>query len=216
MENQVDLSAMSTDQLEALLKQKKAEEKQALKTKQRAYEASRHEYVCNAVNFFNEYNKNLKEFKELVFEQGKQLYDQMFDVYGKEAKETKSFSLESNDGLKKVEIEFHERIEFDERAVIHIATLKQVFRDKFQNRNQKMYNMLETLLVKNKAGDYDPRLLTKLNKHRDDIDDARFSEALDNLANCHKVAGTSKYIRAYERRELDGAWEVINIQFSAL
>lgn len=212
----VTIDQMTTEQLEAALEAKRSQEKQLQKQKERQYELSKHEYVESVVVAFEGYNKELQAFKELALNTGKELYEKMFSIYGKELKDTKSFSIESKDGCKKIEIQYDERVEFDERAIVHIGVIKQVFRDKFQDRNKKMYNMLETLLVKNKGGDYDPKLLTKLNKHREDVDDERFTTALDELAKCHKISGTGKYLRAYKRRDLDDKWECIQIQFSTL
>lgn len=212
----IDISKLSTSELEKLLADKRKEEQKLQDAKKREYEHRRDSFIHLCISQASALHDELRKFKRTCVETGNELHDLMYEVYQKEPKELKTFSLISSDGKYKVEIDRAERQNLDETAEVHIDAIKEVLREKFASRNKTMYNIINDILIKNNAGDYDERLVAKLRKHETDINDKRFSDALDGLAKSYYVSGTSTYARFYSKSEDTNAWQHINIQFSSL
>lgn len=212
----VNLDELDENQLQQLLEHKKKVRKQELERKQRDYGKKRDEFIRLNVAIAQDLAKQLKDLKEEVITRGNDLHDTMYEVFERDPKDLKTFSLITDDGKFKLELDSVERQQLNETAEVHIAAIKEVLQDKFAARNKVMYNIINDILIKNKAGDYDERLVARLRKHESDIDDQRFSDALDGLAKAYYVTGTSTYARFYQKDEESNGWKHINIQFSSL
>lgn len=211
-----DPNTMTAAELKALLAEKEKEERAEQERKQAAYNRHKDEFIKLMIVQAVAANEQLSTFKKEVVTRGNELHDLMFEVFAKEPKELNKFSLINTDGTFKVEIDRAAKQNLDETAEVHIATIKQVFKDKFEIRNKTWFNILETILMKNGKGDYDERLVAKLRKYEEDINDPRFSEALDGLAKAYYVSDTATYARFYRKNEETNKWESINVQFSSL
>lgn len=207
---------MTADELEQLLKEKKQAERLAQKTREKKYESKKQDFIRAMIAKMSYLHQELSDLKKEVVTRGHELHDTMYEVYGKEPKELKQFSLDSEDGKFRLNIESAERQSLDETATVHIQTIKEVMHRKFANRNQKMYKIMNGLLIKNKAGDYDERMVAKLRAFEDVVDDPDFGAALDNLAKAYYTYGTAIYVRGYIKDAETNRWELIPLQFSSL
>lgn len=216
MEVVKDPNTMNSAELKALLAEKEKEERAAMQRKQSAYTNRKDDFIHLMIATATQQHEQLAAFKKEVVARGNELHDLMFEVFGKESKDLNKFSLISTDGKHKVEIDRAAKQNLDETAEVHITTIKQVFKDKFEIKNKTWFNILETILMKNAKGDYDERLVAKLRKYEDDINDPRFSEALDGLAKAYYVSDTATYARFYKKDEETNKWVSINVQFSSL
>jgi len=203
------------DQLVKMLADKRKAAEAETQKKKRVYEKKKDIFVQDVAQHFIRLAENLKETKDRITEKGTNLHKEMYEIYGKEEKNQNSFSIESADGKFKVVIENQERQSFNEHAEVHINTIKEILRNKFESRNKSMYNIIDSILMKNRTGEYDERLVAKLNKHRESINNKDFDAALDALANCYVTFDSSTYVRAYQK-DKTGKWESINIQFSSI
>lgn len=216
MTNTKSIEEMSPEELEAILKEKKKAQRAAQSKRERDYERKKDNFVLSTVQQFQSIQEMLRNTKHEVVSRGNALFDELHEIYERDKKDIKQFSLVSADGLHKVVIERAERQGFNEKAEIAIDKIKDILRNKFAARNQVMYRVIDGILMKNKKGDYDERLVSKLRKFEPEIDDPKFSEALDLLSQSFVLTGTALYVRAYHKRDLDGKWEDITVQFSSL
>lgn len=206
----------TVEQLEEMLKKKKQAQKSAQKSAQAQYENRKNAFVKRMVDLFHDYNKELTDLKKEVLTEGNALHDEMYKVYGKEPKELKQFTLFNEAKTLKLVIERQNKLQFDETAEVAINTIKDVLRSKFEGRNKSMYKIIDGILMKNNKGDYDERLVSKLRKYEEDVNDNEFSSALDLLAKSYNVVGSATYARAYTLNHETNKWLDITIQFSAL
>lgn len=204
------------EQLEQMLAKKKKEKRQARQQALRNYEAKKNKFIASICQAFVQVQSDLTEMKQEALSIGSDLHQEMYKVYEKPVKPQAQFTLEHEDGNLKVVIENQERQSFNEQAEVHINTIKDILREKFSARNKSMYEIIDAILMKNRKGDYDEKLVAKLNKHRDAVKDERFNEALDLLATCYQTYDSATYIRAYQKNSKTNSWENINIQFSSL
>jgi hypothetical protein len=210
------ITEMTSQELEAFLAQKKKAEKAEQRRKEREYEAEKNAFVEEAVKKAQSFHNSLTNFKQYLLGEGNALHQQMYQVYNKEPKSLKTFTLQNEAGTMKLELQSADKQGFDETAEVAIKQIKDILEKKFSARNKAMYQIIDDILSTNAAGDYDPKLVNRLRKHEDKVDDPAFSEALDILGNSYKVEGTAMYCRFYVRTSPEQPWKLISLQFSAL
>jgi len=217
MSNQVkDPKELSVEELQALLEEKQKEQKLLQKRKIKAFEQEKNDFVEVTVNSFKEVHKELKHLKYSTLDKASEMYKRLFELHEKEMpKNRKSFSLQNEDKTKKIVIDRPEKMAFTEEAYVAIEGIKEFFRKKFAERSKLVYSILDTIMSKNKEGDYDPRLLAKIRKEVREINDPELTKNFELLENSQVVVGIAQYVRAYEKDE-NGKWKDIVIQFSAL
>ncbi len=211
-----DISTMSAADLKAALKKKQAAEKAEKANAKQSYDKMRDSYIDTVFGKMEDLSGQLKEFKSESVRLGIELHTKMYETLGRAPKEgIDSYTLTSADGIRKVSIERQWRCEYDETSTVAIETIRTVLREKFEGRNKAMYKIIDDILIKNGTGDYDERLVAKLRKHEEAVDDKRFSEALDILARAYRPTTSQMYIRAY-RRDDGGKWRDLVMNWSAM
>jgi hypothetical protein len=209
----IDLSQLSAEQLEAALLEKKAAKKTAQEKVEKAFKKEKDDFLLASVMKFIALSHELEGLKNFTITTANKLYNDMFEIQGKEPKAVNTFSLKNEKF--KVTVDRQERFEFTEEATVHIQSIKDILREKFQDRNKGFYNFLESILMRNSKGDLDPKLLAKGRKQVNDLGDAALINEFEKLSNCQRVVGSALYCRAYKVDE-KGKWQDINVQFSSL
>ncbi|BDD11671.1 hypothetical protein FUAX_41030 (plasmid) [Fulvitalea axinellae] len=213
----MDLSAMSAEELRKALAEREKAENREQEKREKSWREVKDAFVTKAVGTMREISGMMRDFKGEAVSNGNALHKEMYEVFGKKEKEgLKQFSLVTEDGMMKLVIDRQERQELDETATVAIETIKEVFRAKFAVRNKTMYNILDGILVKNKKGDYDERLVAKLRKFEGEVDDREFSEALDQLSKSYNTVGSSTYMRAYVWDKERERWDDVPMAFSRI
>jgi hypothetical protein len=212
-QNQNDLSQLTEEQLEAALMAKRNAKKNEQQKIEKAFQKEKEDFLFASVMKFIALSHELSELKNFTITTANKLYSDMFEIQGKEPKEVNTFSLKTDKF--KVTVDRQERFEFTEEAAVHIQAIKDILREKFQDRNKGFYNFLESVLMRNSKGDLDPKLLAKGRKQVNEIGDTALIAEFEKLSNCQRVVGSALYCRAYKIDER-GKWQDINVQFSSL
>jgi hypothetical protein len=210
----LDISKLSAADLKAELERREKEEKQLQVAARNNFEADKNNFTRHTSSKFLQLQQELKELKEYTITEANKLYNRMYEINGKDPKETNSFSLKNSDDTVKVTVERQERFEFTEEAGVHINAIKEIFKHKFEARHKGMYNLLDGLLIKSK-GEYDPKLLAKARRQVRELGDEGLIEEFDKLDDCQRVTGTALYCRLYTK-DAKGKWEDVSLQFSSL
>lgn len=213
---------MSADELRKILAQKEAEEtrlKEVIERK-KAYEQNRDKHLQKLHLKFSKLHHELKALKAEALEAGNELYTEMMKVYGKEGEKPNTFTLENELGTIKLEIENQERLAFDETITAGITMIKEVIGKLSRKTDSFTHNALMSTLVKNKKGDFDPKIVAKLKSDAQYIKNedhkAEFMEGLQIIQDAQYVSDTARYVRMYEREPETEKFEVIQMQFSTL
>ena len=205
-----------TDQeLQAVMDHKTKEKKRQWEKAREDYEADKNEFVNSLCAAFLEQSEILKGIKERAIGKAQELQKKLYEINGKEFKEQKSFQIKDKEDRRRVVLETQERFEFTEEAQIHINSIKELFKAKFESRNKGFYNLLDSILMKNTKGDYDPKLLAKARAEVRKLDDTALIEEFDKLSDCLTVVGSAIYVRVYERDE-QKKWKDISLNFSSI
>ena len=172
-------------------------------------------FVQETANKFLTLHQELSELKAHVISQANKLYYRMYQIEGKTPKQVQSFSRVSQDGNLKITVDRQERLVFTDEAEVHINAIRDIFKKKFEGRNKGFYNLLDSILMKGRKGEYDPKLLAKARQQVAALGDQNLIDEFTKLEHCQRVEGTSLYARAY-RKGKTGKWEDISINFSSL
>lgn len=215
MTQKVDLSVLSAEELQQALDEKKKVQKAEELKARKSFEQEKNDFCNTSASKFKQMRNELAELKTFVITEANKLYERMYEINGKEAKDVKTFTLKNADDTVKIVVDRQERFEFTDEATVHINTVKDIFREKFAQRNQGLYNLLDGLLVRNSKQDYDPRLLSRARRQIRELGHEALTEAFDKLYDCQIVVGTSLYCRVYER-DKQSKYKDIVLQFSAL
>lgn len=200
-------------ELEQILKNKKDEEQKKLNEARKKYNEEKENFLKDVSSKFKDVNKILASLKIEAIEQSERLNFRKYELEDKAVKETKQFELK-NDEIKIV-VENQERFDFNDEAIVHINTIREIFKEKFENRNKGMYALLDGILMKNGKGEYDAKLLTKARRQVKEIGDEKLIEVFDKLSDCLVVVGSAKYVRVYTKDDKN-RWKDVSLNFSSL
>lgn len=211
-----DARTLSTEELRKLLAAREAKEKNQRKQLREAYDRDRDKYVVDLLAQMEQMGERMRKLKVRSARTGNALHERMYAAYGRaKRRPLDHISLVSSDGTCKVVIERQHRCAYDETSTVAIDMIKQVLRERFEGRNKAMYAIIDDILMKNRKGDYDERLVAKLRKHEAAMNNRRFSEALAILAESYKPTSSQVYIRGY-RKNANGVWQEVPMSWSSM
>lgn len=210
------ITELSSAEMEQVMAHKKKEEFEAEQARKQAIENECDLLVNAIVEEYSQKSEDLRIWKDLQVEAILTHHKKMYESLGTEPKETKQISYITKNGQRKVVLEYADKLGFNNEAVVHIDKIKEIIKREFADTNPKLFGFVESILVKNSAGDYDPKLLTKARKEAEKLDNPQeILEEFDKLEKCKIVVGTSRYVRAYEK-DKNNKWQGITLNFSAL
>ena len=210
------IAELTDAEVKQVMAHKKKQEFEAEQVRKEAIENECDLLVNAIVDEYTQKSEDLRIWKDLQVEAILTHHKKMYESLGTEPKETKKISYITKNGQRKVVLEYADKFGFNNEAVVHIDKIKEIIKREFANTNPKLFGFVESILVKNSAGDYDPKLLTKARKEAEKLDNPQeILEEFDKLEKCKIVVGTSRYVRAYQK-DNNNKWEGITLNFSAL
>lgn len=209
------ITEMSKAEIQAYLEQQEKAENQAKQKAKRQFIEDKDNFIIHTSSKFKQLQTELRQLKEYTISKANELYDRMYTMEGKQPRETQSFSMKDENDTMKITVDRQAILEFDENAIVHINAIKDMFKDKFEDRNKGMYGYINDILIKNSKGDYDPRLITKVKSRALKLGHTEILKEVEKLENCRRVSGTAMYCRCYVRDE-QKRWKDISLQFSSL
>ncbi|WP_348726060.1 DUF3164 family protein [Parabacteroides goldsteinii] len=213
-----DLSKLSSKELEALLAQKKEEERRQALDKRAAYEGIRAELitnterkvraVCTEVQGLFQYCQDeVLAFREIMLE------------YGQLKLGDKQMSFKIQDGKFKVDVRANKVKRFDERADVAAARLIEFLQGwiagKEDGQDNPMYQLAMTLLERNKYGDLDYKSISKLYDLKERFADPEYTAIMKLFEESHLVEGTVINFYFFEKTDL-GVWKKIEPSFNRM
>ena len=213
MEATKPITEMSAAEIKVFLKQKESAELQQQESRKKAYESDKENFLNEVSTKFTEVKAILLSLKNDTITHSENFNALKYQLEDKAVKEAKSFELK-NDNVKIV-VENQDRFDFNDTAIVHINAIKDIFREKFENRNKGFYNLLDSILMKNSKGEYDAKLLNKARRQTKELGDEALMNEFDKLNDCLVVVGTAKYVRVYVKDDKN-RWKDVSLSFSSL
>ncbi len=218
-----NIKKMSADELRALLAEKEAKERanKEFLIKKMTWKDKKDDWVKAKLLVVCGLQEQLRRFKEEVMAECEAIYNEYFIQIAGNVAENKPalYSLTTENGQFRVEFDASEKYKLDDTAMAAVAKIQGFISSKFKGKEEykALYSMINAILTRNKAGEYNPTLVTKLVKIKNEgvITDEEFVQGVEMLEAAQISAGKASYIRFYERNE-KGVEEPITLQFSAL
>ena len=191
-----ELKDMTADQLEQLLEQKRAEERQAADKRRRDYEETRADFV----------KRMAAETRNIMQEYGATRRD---DQLG--------YSVQEGDF--RLEVKCNRVKCFDERADVAAARLidflKAWIGGREKGADDPMYQLAMTLLERNRKGDLDYKSISKLYDLEAQFGDPEYSQIMQLFKESNVVNGTAINFYFHQRDER-GVWHRIEPSFNRM
>lgn len=214
----MDLSNLSSKELEELLARKRQEEREAGIRRREAYESIRAEVVgsietkaravCTEVQGLHKFcQEELSAFRQTMLE------------YGQLKRGDQQMSFTAQEGNFKIEVKSNKVKKFDERADVAAARLIEFLQNWIQGKDDgadnPMYQLAMTLLERNKNGDLDYKSISKLYELENQFNDPEYSDIMNLFKESHLVEGTATNFYFYEKDNM-GVWRKLEPSFNRM
>lgn len=209
---EVDLNALTDEQLEKALKERQNAKKKEAEEKKKAYEEKRNG-IANALGFeAQRLAEQIEDFHKRAVSWMQGFKEEAREYGGVPKNSRGGFSI-ANDHFK-VSLRFHALWDFDERAKMAEELLHEFLRTTVKKRDLALHDLLCELLQRNRDGMLEPRRVMELVKHETKFDDPNWKQAIVLLKESYQERGSKYYLDFSAKNEL-GKWEPIDLNFSA-
>ena len=213
----IDLTRLSSAELEELLAKKREEENNARKQKKEAYESIRAEVVGKIRAKVLAVIDEVKGLSKFVQDETGAFYEVMSE-YG-ELRREGQMSYTIQDGAFKVEVKSNKVKKFDERADIAAARLIEFLRDWIKDSskgiNDPMYQLAMSLLERNQNGDLDYKSVSKLYELEAEFGSKEYSAIMQLFKESNVVEGTATNYY-FSQRNQHGMWVRLEPSFNRM
>lgn len=198
----VDLSQLSDKELQQLLKERKEKQRQQEERMKKEYEGKRDELVSVLVNEAVDIHRKMKRFKGETI-QKLEVFREVAKAYGEIRSDSKGgFSLRHSKTGAKVTYERNTKSEYDERADMAAALIKEFLADMVKKKDKDAYELISSLLAKNKAGDFNPSMIVKLISMKNRFSDERWQKAVKLFEECHNTILISMNVSFKQKNDI--------------
>lgn len=209
----VDLTKMSTEELEIVLAQRKAAENEAKQKDKKQYESERDDSVFQLIEFAKEGSAFLKQLKSdthVIFD----LHADRLAKYGLKSKKSKGgFSLiHSSKDFKIVRTRTTQPI-WDERSVKGISLIIDFLEETVKAFDPKVFEVMIGFLQKNQNGELEYPKVMQLFTYKDTWSDKRWTEGLNLLHESYSLNLTG-FGYEFHTKDEEGKWVRIDLNFS--
>lgn len=195
----IDLSSLSACELEALLQQKKKEEREARARAREIYEQQRDELVSELVQRAQVLHMQMRDFKQYAIDRLEE-FRETANLYGDIRRNSKGgFSLRHRRTQEMVSLDRNSVPEYDERAALAETLIKEFLEDKVKKRDLPTYRTIMALMERNKQGDLTVSRIASLLKVKDNYDDERWMKAMELFEESFRIREISYSVSFYNK-----------------
>lgn len=211
-----ELESLTVEELEKLLAEKKKEEKTDYLKKKAEYEKYRDNMVKSLTSEAEELNKKMQTFKDKVMKK-MQGFKTKAEEYGDIRKHSQGgYSLRTTDQALKMAYERNSVPDYDERANMAEELLNEFLSDMVKKADHQAYNVIRTLMSRNKKGDFSPARINSLLAIKDNYKDERWKKAMQLFEESFSNRLISYSVSFYKKNEETGKDDHINLSFASL
>ncbi len=175
----------------------------------------RHEFVTEQISKAKALRQAITDYKSLAFGDIHAFCDVSAEKYACPVGGHKgNFSLLSFDGRYKIQVQIQDKIEFDERLQVAHTLVKRCFAKWSDGASDNIKAIVNNAFDVDKEGNCNVARILSLRQL--EIDDEDWMNAMRAIYDSIRITGSKTYVRFYERRESDGKFEPITLDFSTL
>ncbi len=214
----IDVSQLTEEQKDELLRQLNAERKDERTMKREAYEGLRADFMGKVKeNLLNQVGE-VKSFRQWL-ESESEAFVKIMREYGQVKSDVqKSYSITEGDF--RLDIKSNDVKKFDERADLAaerlVTFLKTYMEKSAQGMDDPMYQLAMTLLERNQRGDLDYKSISKLYELESRFNDPEYSEIMTLFKESNIVQATAVNYYFWQRGKETGVWTRIEPSFCRL
>jgi len=175
----------------------------------------RNELVSNIAATFIAEREVLRQLKQTVLDEIAAFVEISAEQYGTTIGGKKgNINLMSFNGAYKVSVQISEYIVFDERLQVAKTLIDECIHDWSNGADDKILTLVNDAFQVDKQGNVSTSRILGLRRLK--IEDEKWQQAMQAIADSMTTAGSKTYIRAYERVGSTDQWKVISLDFAAL
>lgn len=217
MSELVDVSKMTTAEIEELLAQKKQQEYDDRIRQREAYQGIRAEVVMKIEQQVRSVVENVRGLFAFVSDET-EAFRKVMEEYGQMRFDNQlSFTL--LEGNFKIEVKTNKVKKFDERADMAATRLIEFLRawiaDKPKGTDDPMYQLAMTMIERNKDGDFDYKSISKLYELEEKFNSQEYTDIMKLFKESHCVEGTATNFYFWEKNHM-GVWKKLEPNFNRL
>lgn len=211
-----NINDLSTQELEALLAEKKKKDRESREAKKQEYEKNRDSFVTSAITKASVLHQAIADFKSTVHDQMNEQQAHL-EEYGGIRKGSKGgFSVCSSDGGSRIRRIRATEPSWDERSTKAISLIQDFLADTVKKKDKNLYDILISFIARNANGDLEYNKVMNLLQHEDKYKDPRWIEGLKLIRESYSV-----HLKAYNyqfqvKDENTGKWTTLDLNFSSL
>jgi len=199
---------------EELAREEAAQRRREEKEKEE-YEKDRNHLIVSSFATAIQIASELKAFKALLTEAMEEQQNKLNNYGAIRANSKGGFSIKSADGNLKLTRSRCTVPEWDERSTKAVDLIRDFLQDTVKKRDLKLYEILISFIQRNKKGDLEYSQVMNLVQHEDKYDDPRWLEGLKLIKESFHNE-LQKYSYQFHKKNDQGEWENLNLNFSAL
>jgi hypothetical protein len=213
----IDLSQISAADLEALLLQKKKEERDNKMNKRAAYEGIRADVVLRIEQKARQVASDVRELFTYVCKETAAFYEVMKEYGMLRADGQLSYTLQEENF--KIEVKTNKVKKFDERADVAAARLIEFLlawiQEQPQGTDNPMYQLAMTMLERNKNGDLDYKQVSNLYDLEEKFNRQEYTDIMLLFKESHLIEGTAINFYFWQKNSM-GVWTKLEPSFNRL
>lgn len=214
----VDISSLSEEQKDDLLRQLNAQRKDERTLKREAYEKLRSEFMGGVREKLTSLIAEVRSFHQWL-EKESEAFTCLMREYG-EVRRDEQMSYTITEGDFRLGIKSNKVKGFDERADLAaerlVAFLKGYMQQSEKGTEDPMYQLAMTLLERNQAGDLDYKSISKLYELEDKFGDSEYSGIMSLFKESNVVQKTALNYYFWHRDKETGVWLRLEPSFCRL
>lgn len=216
MSTQTNVADLSVEELRAALAEKEKAEKQAREREKNEYENKRDAFVKGITAQAIHLHVQLREFKEKLHKEFDE-HQERLNAYGEIRSNSKGgFSITTKDGKFRARRIRSTTPSWDERSAKALELLSEFLADTVKKRDKKLYEILITFIQRNEKGELEYSKVMHLLQHKDKYSDPRWLEGLALIQESYNIQLRGYGYEFFIKDEKIGAWEKVEINFTAL
>ena len=196
--------SLTVEELEALLAEKKSQQREEQRKAREAYEKDRDSLVTDLIMEATKLNNRMAEFKREAIVKLEE-FRQKANEYGEIRSNSKGgFSLRNTDNTLMVSYDRNTKSVYDERADLAEAQLKEFLESTVKKRDKKTYRTVMALLTRNsKTGQFNPVSINSLLAIEDNYTDERWVKAMQLFKESYNNLFISMSVSFYRKNAQD-------------
>ena len=206
---------LSTEELEALLEQRRKEAKERERKERDEYEHFIDKTTSRIVREAVGLHKHIANFHSKTTRDLEAMRDRLNEYGAIKSNSKGGFTRKSKDGQHKVVYRFTQGGDWDERGEKAESLLKDFLQDFVKKRDLKMYRVVSALLERTKEGKLEYSRVQSLYSLETEFDDPRWKEALRLFKEGYVPSKSKMRIEVYKRSDESGKWEPLSLNLSS-